>query len=1021
MIRESVKRMHETGAVSRTLLRGLARAGLLVADADLRVVSVEGDIYRDGIGAAMLGRLLADVVPYERWEVLRPHYRSALRGERGYVELEVREQGTTVALWITPVRERGAVVGVMVFSRDITEETTTKAALAGSERRHRAVLEALDEGVIVTDLELRLLDANATACSILAIDIDAARADPGWWESLVARLSAETDSFDPAGVADGVLATGHGLRKVAMELARADDVPVALSMNFLAWRDESTDVAGLVISFRDVTISRRDHRRLVEAEGHLREAHEVARLASWQWDPRSDKVRVLHALKDDESHAGAVIALEDMLQTLPEQARITARGELAELMSGARDESVRRFCEQLPAGPRWIELRGRAERDAEGQLVCVRGTSQDVTAEELAAHGIASARDFFQATLDSLPARVAVLTESGEIMRTNRAWTQVEPSERAVFGEVGDNYFESCEAGPCQELATDAVAGLRAIAAGELQEMSVEYPSLTATVDGRFVFRAARYEGPGPARIVVSHDDVTPLHRVQMRSETQAALLDEVDVAVVATDAERRITHWNRGAELLLGWTRADALGQSTSTLAAGQDERQADALEALRDDGRWEGQSVLVRKDGTTFRADVRARLLRDGDGAVVGTIAVFVDATDRIASERDLRSARDYMRAVADSMVDGLCTLDYEGRIFYVNPRAEELLGWTAAELVGRDLHEALHHTRADGSPYPAEECPLVAARLTRSAARVDDDVLVGRAGTLLPVQIAQTPFETEDGVGGFVVVFSDISERKRRENYAERKLHDLAWIERIRDALDGDRLVLYAQPIVEIDSGRVAQHELLIRMLDHDGTTIPPGLFLPVAESYGSIGEIDRWVTRQSVKLAADGHAVEINVSAQSLSDPTFYDYVELELRRSDVDPALLVFELTETAIVRDRAATENFATRIHGLGCKLALDDFGTGYGGFTYLKQFPIDFLKIDIEFVRDLATDPASRHVVEAVVALAHGFDLQIVAEGVEDARTLEILREYGVHYGQGYHLGRPAPLEQAFDANPPT
>jgi EAL domain-containing protein (putative c-di-GMP-specific phosphodiesterase class I) len=156
--------------------------------------------------------------------------------------------------------------------------------------------------------------------------------------------------------------------------------------------------------------------------------------------------------------------------------------------------------------------------------------------------------------------------------------------------------------------------------------------------------------------------------------------------------------------------------------------------------------------------------------------------------------------------------------------------------------------------------------------------------------------------------------------------------------------------------------------------------------------------------------------MNVSAHSLSDPSFYDYVEAELRRSGADPALLVFELTETALVQDQAATENFALRIHGLGCKLALDDFGTGYGGFTYLKQLPIDFLKIDIEFVRDLATNPASRHVVQAVVALARGFDLKTVAEGVEDARTLAMLREYGVDYAQGFHVGRPAALELSFD-----
>jgi EAL domain-containing protein (putative c-di-GMP-specific phosphodiesterase class I) len=312
------------------------------------------------------------------------------------------------------------------------------------------------------------------------------------------------------------------------------------------------------------------------------------------------------------------------------------------------------------------------------------------------------------------------------------------------------------------------------------------------------------------------------------------------------------------------------------------------------------------------------------------------------------------------------------------------------------------------------------MVAARRTRTGARVDSDVLVSRAGTLLPVQMVQTPFETDDGVVGFVILFSDISARRRQEDRAKRKLHDLAWIERIRDALDYDRLVLYAQPIIELEGGRTVQHELLLRMLDDDDGIIGPNSFLPIAESYGAIAEIDRWVTRKTVALAADGHAVEMNVSAPSLSDPTFYDYVESELRRSGADPALVVFELTETALVQDKAATESFARRVHGLGCRLALDDFGTGYGGFTYLKQLPIDFLKIDIEFVRDLATNPASRVVVEAVVALARGFGLQTVAEGVEDADALQMLRDYGIDFAQGYHIARPAPLGETLENGRP-
>ncbi len=121
--------------------------------------------------------------------------------------------------------------------------------------------------------------------------------------------------------------------------------------------------------------------------------------------------------------------------------------------------------------------------------------------------------------------------------------------------------------------------------------------------------------------------------------------------------------------------------------------------------------------------------------------------------------------------------------------------------------------------------------------------------------------------------------------------------------------------------------------------------------------------------------------------------------------------MIFEITETALIGDETAGREFVERLHALGCGIALDDFGTGYGGFTYLKQLPVDCLKIDVEFVRDLSTNPASHHVVEAIIALARSFDVKSVAEGVEDAETLQLLRRMGVDRAQGYHIGRPAPL----------
>jgi diguanylate cyclase (GGDEF)-like protein/PAS domain S-box-containing protein len=244
-------------------------------------------------------------------------------------------------------------------------------------------------------------------------------------------------------------------------------------------------------------------------------------------------------------------------------------------------------------------------------------------------------------------------------------------------------------------------------------------------------------------------------------------------------------------------------------------------------------------------------------------------------------------------------------------------------------------------------------------------------------------------------------------------------LEWVERIRAALDEDRLVLHAQPVVHAASGVSTQHELLIRMLDQDGSLIEPGRFLPIAERYGLIREIDRWVIGRAISMLGSQRlegrtpVVEINLSGQSLSDPDLAEYVRGALSEAEVDPTQLVFEVTETAAIGNMAAAQGCAERLGALGCRFALDDFGAGFGSFYYLKHLPFDFIKIDGEFVRSCTADSTDRLVVAAVVELAKGMGKLTIAEFVGNEETLCVLRELGVDYLQGFHLGKPAPLSR--------
>jgi PAS domain S-box-containing protein len=506
---------------------------------------------------------------------------------------------------------------------------------------------------------------------------------------------------------------------------------------------------------------------------------------------------------------------------------------------------------------------------------------------------------------------------------------------------------------------------------------------------------AADGDGPaGFASVLREHPDGC---RAEAEIHLQAHLLDAVDVGVVATDLAGVITHWNQGARRALGWEPAEAIGRPVAELTtiAGRLDSVADVLDEIHRERQWEGELEISRRDGTTFPGYVRAALFHDPDGTLAGMVGVCVDISAQVETERRLRAASDYQRAITDNMGEGLYTLDVEGRLMYLNRAGEELLGWRSSELEGQVMHEVTQRRHpSDGT-----------------AVRCDEDVFVRRDGTELPVEVSAAPFETADGVRGTVVVFKDITERKERERELERQLEGISWIGRLRAALAEGRFELHAQPIVDLATGATVQHELLIRMRDEDGTLLAPCEFLPTAERFGLIGEIDQWVARQGIGHAADGHPVELNLSAHSLCNPDLLNVISAELRRTGADPELLAFEITETALVQDAAAAEWFIARLRALGCRVALDDFGTGYGGFTYIKRLPIDDLKIDIEFVRDLTESAASQEVVRAVVSLARGFGQRTVAEGVENAETMDLLRELGVDCAQGFAIARPAPV----------
>lgn len=237
---------------------------------------------------------------------------------------------------------------------------------------------------------------------------------------------------------------------------------------------------------------------------------------------------------------------------------------------------------------------------------------------------------------------------------------------------------------------------------------------------------------------------------------------------------------------------------------------------------------------------------------------------------------------------------------------------------------------------------------------------------------------------------------------------------WLQRLRRALAEDLFVLHYQPIVSLADGRIAHHEALVRLADEpDGSLIAPASFLPAAERYGLIREIDRMVLDKVAALLGArrgerGGAIAMNLSALSLTDPDMLAHIERGLTRNAVDPSRLIVEVTETASISDMERARVFCAGVQELGCAVALDDFGAGFGSFHYLKHLPFRYLKIDGAFIRGLPGSAHDQLVVRALVGLVREMGQSTIAEFVGDQATIALLREYGVDYAQGFEVGRP-------------
>jgi len=565
-----------------------------------------------------------------------------------------------------------------------------------------------------------------------------------------------------------------------------------------------------------------------------------------------------------------------------------------------------------------------------------------------------------------------------------------------------------------------------------------------------------------PGRMVGALRDVTEEQAARSARDLFSYVVQSSSDAIITVVGDGTITSWNRGAEQLYGYTVEEAIGQPSALSET--PERAGEWQQLLQTV--FSGQSIenfeteRLRKDGSVVAVSLTVSPVRDATGRIVSAAIIARDTTERVRYEERLRHMADHdqltglfnrrrfdeqlkrelARASRYAEHGAVLSIDIDS-FKGINDSAGHAAGDAVLTHVARVLDERSRTTDIVARLAGDEFAVLLSAVGAREARTVAEHLLAeirsspsvyGEEAFRITASVGVATFESDDTSAGEIQVNADLamhaaktSGRDRVVVYTPsearraRAMTKLAWSQRIQDALEHNRFVLHLQPILELASGQITHAELLLRMKGDGGELIAPSVFMPAAERFGLIDAVDRWVVQRAIQLVADVlrpvPRVGINLSGESIvGDPHLLVLIEQQLDRFSVDPARLIFEVTETAAIANMPEATEFARGLTNLGCSLALDDFGTGFGSFYYLKHLPVSYVKLDGEFIQNLPRSEVDEHMVKAIVGVAQALGIKTVAESVADEETIALLHEHQVDYAQGFYVGKPVPLDVA-------
>lgn len=793
---------------------------------------------------------------------------------------------------------------------------------------------------------------------------------------------------------------------------------------------------------------------LVTSEARLAEAQSIAQMGNWEWNILTDKIYC-------SSEIFTILGIaERIFENGFEEVLGFVHNDDREMVSDAIQNAIENLMAFVlefrivqPSGNEIVvKSQGKAIPDKNGNVTHISGILQDITHSNETFKQLNLLAAALEASADSI-----IITDiNGAIVWANPAMSRLSGYKYTELIGKTPNLWNS--------LSHDKALfeGLwKTILSGETWKSEL----INCKKNGDKYLEEQTITSVSNERGEISHfvsikRDITKRKESEAKNLQAAQVFEHSIEGILICDSQNNIIRVNPAFSKITGYSEHDIIGKKPSILKSGQHDEEffSDMWNHLNKSGVWQGEVWNRRKNGETYPELLTISTLKDNSDCIVEYIAIFADITDRKQDAEQIRRLAYYdsltnlpNRALSHEILKnalalnntanqltGILNIDID-RFFNINETMGHDAGDQLLQIVARRIircNSEMEQTARISSDEFTIICPDISTpnALAKKAQKIlnsiAEPIMLNKQEVFVTASIGISLAPT-DGDNDAILFRSAESARNhaKREGNSYQFFNDeintqgfeqLVMKSSLRRALERNEFQLYYQPQIEISSGRIVGAESLIRWMHPDLGLVSPNKFIPILEETGLIIEVGEWVLKQACQQNKEWQTkgftpiqIAVNLSPRQFRQKNLLSSIKTVLDETKLSAQWLELEVTESSIMDNPEEVADTLQSLHQLGIKLAIDDFGTGYSSLNYLKIFPIDVLKIDRSFIRDITFDKDDETIVKTIIAMGHNLGLKIIAEGAEEKAQLDIIKQYNCEWYQGYYCSKPIPANE--------